>query len=98
MKTKKYWFLAIVIGIFALQLWAGIAIENSIPHQETLDPFQRTLVGISATEVLVEGLSKDAIEAGLTIRQIRTDVELRLRREGIRIVSEEELLKLSGSP
>jgi hypothetical protein len=91
MKTKKYWMLAAVVGVFALQLWAGI-------HIGKLQPRQRSLAGISVMGVVVQDLTKDAIEAGLIKEQIRTDVELKLRREGIRIVSEEEQLKVPGSP
>ncbi|MGB2809403.1 MAG: hypothetical protein WBC22_16800 [Sedimentisphaerales bacterium] len=92
MKTKKYWFLAVVIGVFALQLWAGFDIKK-------LTLKQQSLVGIDAMYVSVDELPKNAKEAGLTKRQIQTDIELKLRREGIKVVtSQEEWLKLSGSP
>lgn len=90
MKTKKYLVLAVVIGVFALQLWAGFDIKKL-----TLE--QQSLAGMDAMFVLVEDLQKYSIEAGLTRRQIQTDVELKLRREGIRILSREEMLKTPGA-
>ena len=44
-----------------------------------------TLKGLKATRVLVESLSSDGRRTGLTVEQIKTDVELQLRKVGIRI-------------
>src|SRR5438445_7718264 len=44
------------------------------------------LRGVPATtSVVIEGLSRDAVLAGLSTDQLQTDVELRLRKAGIRI-------------
>jgi hypothetical protein len=49
---------------------------------------RETLRGINGVSVLVEGLDADAVRDGLTRDQIQTDVELRLRKAGINVVTE----------
>jgi hypothetical protein len=57
-----------------------------------------TLKDISAVNVLVEELSDGAKTLGLTTDAIQTDVELKLRLAGIRVVTLEEALKVPGGP
>jgi hypothetical protein len=45
-----------------------------------------TLTGLKAVSVLVENIDKDAERAGFSGGQIKTDVELRLRKAGVRVV------------
>jgi hypothetical protein len=54
----------------------------------------RKLVGV---RLIIENLDQDT-KTILSERQIQTDIELRLRRNGIRLLSEEEWLKSPGSP
>lgn len=54
----------------------------------------RKLAGV---RLVIEYLDEDA-KTILSERQIQTDVELRLRRNGIRLLSEDEWLKVPGSP
>src|SRR5260370_9840270 len=56
-----------------------------------------TLKGISAVYVVVESLD-DAKVLGLEADTIRTDVELKLRLAGMRVVKEKEGIKFTGSP
>jgi len=52
------------------------------------DPYDRaTLKGITAIRVVVEPLNPEAERDGLTKDQLQTDVELRLRKAGIRVTS-----------
>jgi hypothetical protein len=51
-----------------------------------------TLRGIKKVEVVVETLSPDEIRDGLTADQIKTDVELRLRKAGITVGSTATML------
>ncbi len=48
--------------------------------------FSDTLRGVKSFTVLVEALSADFIDDGLTVEQITTDVELRLRKAGLPVV------------
>ncbi len=52
------------------------------------DPFDRaTLKGITTIRVVVDNLDPEAERDGLTKDQLQTDVELRLRKAGIRVTS-----------
>lgn len=57
-----------------------------------------TLKGISALNVRVANLSDGAKLLGLTKETIQTDVELKLRLAGMRVVTQEEDFKLPGMP
>lgn len=57
-----------------------------------------TLKGIDAIAVLVEYLPTGAKTVGLTEEAIQTDVELKLRLAGIRVVTEQAIVALPGSP
>jgi hypothetical protein len=52
---------------------------------------KKTLQGLPGVAVVVEHLNKDVESNGITIRQIQTDVELRLRKAGIKVFSIKEL-------
>ena len=62
------------------------------PNQERL-----SLRGLQGIGVLIEEIRGTAKEDGLTDSQLQTDVELRLRKAGIRIMTVDELKK-SGTP
>jgi hypothetical protein len=51
---------------------------------------KETLKGIGAVSVVVENLSDDAIQGGLTMEQLQTDVEVKLRTAGIRIYDQSD--------
>ena len=55
---------------------------------------RRSLKGIKGIFVFVEKLPNEVEKAGLRKDQINTDVELKLRMEGIKVVSEQELFSL----
>jgi hypothetical protein len=57
-----------------------------------------SLRGLQGVNVLIESLSSEAEQAGLNSTTIQTDVELKLRLAGIKVLSEEESLKQSGHP
>jgi hypothetical protein len=51
-----------------------------------------TLKGLQSVYVVVEPLGQEVEKYGLTEQQIQTDVELRLRQNGIRVLSRQEWL------
>ena len=57
-----------------------------------------TLHGLQGVGVVVERLDPDAERDGLTQEQIWTEVGLRLRTAGIRVLTREEWLKTPGLP
>ena len=52
------------------------------------DPYERDILkGIPVIQVMVDPLEPDAERDGLTNTQLKTDVEVRLRKAGIRVAS-----------
>jgi hypothetical protein len=62
-------------------------------------PIQRTaLVGLKEVYVLVDSPKPEAQSLGLTKDQIKTNIELRLRKAGIRMLTEKEWLESPDYP
>ncbi len=57
-----------------------------------------SLQGLTGVYVLVDKPHPDAEQDGLSSSQIQTDVELRLRTAGIKVLTMEEMLKAPGMP
>jgi biotin operon repressor len=58
----------------------------------------KALAGLEGVYVSVAPLNPEAERLGLTRAQIQTDVELRLRKTGIRILTSEETKETPGNP
>jgi len=67
---------------------------NSTPTADERD----TLKGLEGIGVVVKQINPEVEKYGLRKQQIQTDVELRLRQNGIRVFSPEEVLSTPGSP
>ena len=59
---------------------------------------RETLRGLRGCCVLIESLDKEIVRAGLTRSVLKTDVELRLRKAGITVLTEEQSLRTPGGP
>jgi len=59
---------------------------------------RETLKGLTGVAVLVEGMPEDAKRAGFDKAVFQTDVELKLRMAGIKIVTEQEEPDSPGHP
>ena len=57
---------------------------------------QLALVGLKGVSVLVDDMNPEAERLGLTKAQIQTDVESRLRKAGIRVLTEKESAEMPG--
>ena len=57
-----------------------------------------TLKGISGVQVLVEYFNENAKNAGFDTRTFQTDMELKLRLAGIKVLTEKESFAAPGSP
>jgi hypothetical protein len=76
-----------------------VGISSPTVRAQDSESTRATLKGITAVYVVVEELRDSAKVLGLTKDAIRTDVELKLRLAGIRVVeTTEEWAKLTGSP
>ena len=57
-----------------------------------------TLRGLKGVGVLVENLSPEAEKEGLSRAQLQADVESKLRKAGIKILTKDESAKVPGEP
>jgi hypothetical protein len=57
-----------------------------------------SLAGIKGIGVVIEDLAPDASQEGFSTQLVQADVEQKLRSAGIKVLSEEELIKTSGMP
>jgi len=71
-----------------LMVVVGICVLGLPKAEAAIDIEKHSLKGLEGVDVLVEYLSPDAKQIGLTRKQIQTDVELRLRRNNINVSSE----------
>jgi len=107
MKEKKYWILGAVLVICAGVLWAAKTPEYE-PYKPSAGTFpsnwtfvkqgRDTLVGLQGVGVIIEPLASGAKEYGLIDQILQTDVELQLRQNGIKVLSQQELIQTLGMP
>lgn len=104
---KKELLFGIIVAICAAGIWAGNSGKTqAIQLGPRVDPPGPTVVRSSSRDVLsgLEGVhvltwcQEGAESQGLTTEAIQRDVELRLRRHGIKVLTEEELLRMPGTP
>jgi hypothetical protein len=76
----------------AVAFTLGVA-SRSISAQD-----RRNLKGITAVCVVVENLPDGAKKLGLSEETLESDVELKLRPAGLRVVTDQECTNLPGSP
>lgn len=84
-------FLRSCFAITAIILVTSIAATA----QDSLG--RSTLRGLRGVKVSIDSFIPEAQE-GLTLNQLQTDVELRLRKAGIRVLTDQEWLKTPGMP
>lgn len=72
---------------------------EELPDEELSQRLDRMrLQGLSGVGVSVLDLASEALEAGLTVRQLQTAVELRLRSAGIIVLTGQEVKAMPGKP
>ena len=85
-----------------LILWIAVAcvLASLAPLAFALDsePNRQTLRGLQGVKVLVEELSSDIERLGLTKNQLAADTEAKLRKAGIKVLTQEECLQTPGEP
>lgn len=97
MNTARIAGLTAALSVFGLA--AGMAGRRSWAVSPTYNPTRATLKGLTGMAVAVEGLSADAEKAGVTRARVRTEVELRLRQAGIRVLeTQSEQSEAPGTP
>ena len=99
MKNQKIWItMAVLLTICIGVLWAAENKTDAPQYTYLVIDQKDTLKGLQGVRVLVEGLKPEIENRGLTRQQLQTDVELRLRQNGIKVLTEKEWLSAPGGP
>jgi hypothetical protein len=83
----------IAVLLLGCMVLTAISVAAQDLTQRAMD---NTLRGLHGVYVFVEPIKPDAEQDGHSRKQIQTDVELRLHKAGIRVLSKEELLTAPG--
>jgi len=90
MKAKKYWIVGAIVICFGV-FWATMVLGISKCEQAQLELFGiSTLYKLKAVEPIVVIEAEEAKLIGLNKDNLQTEVELMLRKAGIKIDSEED--------
>jgi hypothetical protein len=74
-----------------IRLFSVVSLMLLAASVSSAQSFQRAgLQGVNAMKVVIEDLLPETADTGLTVEQLRADVELRLRKSGIRVVDESD--------
>ena len=84
--------LSLPTALSCLLMITGIAIAQDLESERV------TLKGLSGVGVLLADLAAETERDGLTKAAIQTDVELKLRLAGIRVLTVEQVWRTPGSP
>jgi hypothetical protein len=84
-----------VLAALALLFATGV---SPLVGQGDDEDSRATLVGLPGVYVLVGHIADEAQRDGLDTLQVRTDVEVKLRQAGIRVLGREEWLSTAGVP
>lgn len=93
MKAKKLWISAVILFVSAGLVFRALAAEDITKTMGKI-----TLIGLDGIAVGVSQLEPEIEKYGLTTQQIQTDVELRLRQNGIKVDSADEVINKPGKP
>jgi len=77
-------------------LWGIIGLAGIESRADDGELARATLRGVEGVRVVVEELRPEVERTGLSRQQLQTDVELRLRKAGIRVLTKEE--RVPGRP
>lgn len=82
-------------SILALVILVVTALSG---FSQTTEDRRKSLQGLKAVGVLDEEISPDAEQDGVTESELQTQVELKLRLAGIKVVTLDDSFKLPGQP
>jgi hypothetical protein len=83
--------MVVGLAFFALTVTSALGQSEKVRMRETLR-------GLPGVHVVIEELGADIKKDGLTEEQLQTDVEVRLRRAGIRVLTLDEVKNSSIKP
>jgi hypothetical protein len=99
MKAKKMFIVSVILALCGA-IPVGIMVASDKDFDKELERQLRlkSLVGLKGVYILIVGLGPENEYFGLTEQQLQTDVELQLRRNGIKVLSRHEWTETPGLP
>ena len=91
MMNPKKWLMAVVAILLIFALKSPTSAIDSKSNRATLR-------GLEGVAVLVEQFSPEVEKEGLVKNRLQTELELKLRMAGIKVLTKEECLKTPGEP
>jgi len=105
MRTKKYFILVIAsFSFFVVTGQIKQVVGKAEPSAKITPLFKHVsepheiLAGLPGVAIVVEDFEPGEERYGLTKQKFQTDVELRLRKHGVKVFSVEELVQVRGTP
>jgi hypothetical protein len=106
MKAKKNLIVTIVLLVIILAVVQVTQVAGKAKNQTESTPLPKfiseqadLLQGLQGVGVVVEkSIDRDKERYGLTNERFKTDVELQLRQRGVKVLSDEERLRMVGAP
>lgn len=88
-------FLKQVLWILPLLLWAVLFSKAFTLDSEAN---RATLKGLEGVRVLVEDIAPEVEKSGLSKGRLQSIIELKLKKTGIKVLTQEEVLRTPGEP
>jgi hypothetical protein len=84
MRNKRWWFFLMVIGLALLMVdSSAFSFQDSRESRETLRE-------VTSIYVVIEGFTPELEQNGMSLNQLKTDVEFKLRKAGIDVIKSVE--------
>lgn len=84
-----------VLGMIGLLLWATLFSKAFALDSEAN---RATLKGLVGVKVLVEDIAPEVEKSGLSKTRLQSIIEAKLKKTGIKVLSQEEVLRTPGEP
>jgi hypothetical protein len=81
MRNKRWWIFLMVVGLALL-----IVDSSAFSFQDTKKT-RETLRGVTPIYVVIEGVTPELEQVGMSLNQLKTDVESKLRNAGIDVIT-----------
>jgi len=105
MKAKKNLIVTILLLVIILAVVQVTQVAGKAKKQNESTPLPKfifkqadLLEGLQGVGVVVEGFYTKEEKYGLNNERLKTDVELQLRQNGVKVLSDEERLRIVGAP
>jgi len=95
---KRYILIAVAAIVCVAGIWVGTTRGVDEDDEEAKELERKPLVGLKGVNVTIGEIEPEIEKLGLTKAMLQTEVELELRKYGIKVLSEKERRETVGNP